>query len=46
MQIYSLSGARIFEQIVNANTPVNISALANGVYLIKVNNYTQKLIVK
>ncbi|MCG8581669.1 MAG: T9SS type A sorting domain-containing protein [Bacteroidales bacterium] len=46
LQIYSLSGAKVFERTVITKSPVDVSGLVNGVYIIRVNNFTQKLIVK
>ena len=46
VQIFSLSGHKVMERNVRGDSTLDISSLVNGVYIIKVNDYTQKLIVR
>lgn len=46
MSITDLSGKKIMEKTVLPNEKISVSALPKGIYLVKVNNKTAKLVVK
>jgi hypothetical protein len=47
VKIYNIAGSLVMSKITSsANEKLNISNLPSGLYLIKVNNYTQKFIIK
>ena len=44
INIYDLTGRKVFNSKNSAN-PINVSSLSNGVYLIKVDNITRRIII-